>query len=168
MPLAVEQFDLRNYDLIISSNHAVAKGSLTQADQLHVSYIHTPIRYAWKLYLDYLYESGLYRGVKGWLARLILHYLSSRDVSPAKRVDAFLTNFSYVKRRVNKQYRRPAQVIYPPVHVERYRPDLPREEFFIVVSRRVPYKRVDPIVRAFRGRANRRVANVSTGNEATA
>jgi len=149
MPLAVEQFDLRHYNLVISSNHAVGKGVLTRIDQLHVSYIHTPIRYAWDLYLDYLTESGLDRGLKSWVARAVLHYLRMWDSSAANRVDAYLANSSYVARRIYKLYRRPARVIYPPVKVERYRPDLPREEFFVAVSRFVPYKHMRLIVETF-------------------
>jgi glycosyltransferase involved in cell wall biosynthesis len=149
MPLAVEQFDLRPYDLVLSSSHAVAKGVLTRADQLHVSYAHTPIRYAWDLYLDYLTESGLDRGLKSWLVRPALHYMRLWDAVAANRVDVHLANSSYVKRRIEKLYRRPARVVHPPVDVTRYRADLPREEFFVTVSRFVPYKRVDLIVEAF-------------------
>ena len=149
MPIAVEQLDLRPYDIVLSSSHTVAKGVLTRADQLHVSYTHTPVRYAWDLYLDYLAESGLGRGIKSWLARLVLHYLRLWDVAAANRVDAYLANSFYVVRRIDKLYRRPARVIYPPVEVERYQPDLPREEFFVTVSRLVPYKRVELIVEAF-------------------
>src|SRR5829696_4735689 len=140
MPLAEEQLDLRSYDLVVSSSHAVAKGVLTSADQLHLSYTHTPIRYAWDLYLDYLTASGLTRGVKSWLARSILHYIRLWDTSSANRVDAFLANSFYVARRINKLYRRPARVIYPPVEIEHYRSDLPREEFYVTISRFVPYK----------------------------
>jgi glycosyltransferase involved in cell wall biosynthesis len=164
MPLAVEQFDLRHYDLVISSNHAVGKGVLTRVDQLHVSYIHTPIRYAWDLYLDYLTESGMDRGVKSWVARAVLHYLRVWDTSAANRVDAYLANSSYVARRINKLYRRPAQVIYPPVKVERYRPDLSREEFFVVVSRFAHYKRIGLIVKAFT-RAGRPLVVIGDGPE---
>jgi glycosyltransferase involved in cell wall biosynthesis len=149
MPLAVEQFDLRPYDLILSSSHAVAKGVLTRADQLHVSYTHTPMRYAWDLYQDYLAESGMDRGLKSWLARSALHYLRLWDVSAAHRVDAYLAISSYVARRIGKVYRRSARVVYPPVGVERYRPDLPREEFFVTVSRFSPYKRLDVIIDVF-------------------
>src|SRR5215208_5031332 len=149
MPLAVEQFDLRPYDLVLSSSHTVAKGVLTRADQLHVSYTHTPIRYAWDLYFDYLIESGMDRGIKSWLARLILHYLRVWDSSAANRVDAYLANSSYVARRIDRLYRRPARVMYPAVDVERYQPDLPREGFYVAVSRLVPYKRMDLIVEAF-------------------
>src|SRR5215217_2717602 len=149
MPIAVEQLDLRPYDIVLSSSHTVAKGVLTRADQLHVSYVYTPVRYAWDLYFDYLAESGMDRGIKSWLARLVLHYLRLWDVSAANRVDAYLVISSYVARRVCKLYRRTARVIYPPVDVERYRPDLPREEFFVAVSRFVPYKRMNIIVEAF-------------------
>ena len=149
MPLAVEQFDLRSYDIVLSSSHAVAKGVLTGADQLHVSYTHTPVRYAWDLYFDYLTARGLDRGVRGWLARIVLHYLRLWDSSAANRVDAYLANSFYVGRRIKKVYRRPSRVVYPPVEVGRYRPDLPREEFYIAVSRFAPYKRMSLIVEAF-------------------
>ena len=149
MPLAVEQFDLRRYDIVISSNHAVAKGVLTGSDQLHVSYVHTPVRYAWDLYWDYLTESGLDRRIKGLLARMVLHYIRLWDLSASHRVDAYLANSSYVARRIGKLYRRPARVIHPPVDIDRFRSDLPREEFFVAVSRFVPYKRMDLIAEAF-------------------
>jgi glycosyltransferase involved in cell wall biosynthesis len=149
MPLAVEQFDLRPYDLVLSSSHTVAKGVLTGADQLHVSYTHTPVRYAWDLYLDYLSGSGLDRGAKGFIARLLLHYLRMWDLSAANRVDAYLANSYYVARRIKKLYRRPAQVVYPPVDTARYQPSPFREQFYVTVSRFVPYKRLDLIVEAF-------------------
>jgi glycosyltransferase involved in cell wall biosynthesis len=149
MPIAVEQLDLRPYDLVISSSHTVTKGVLTRSDQLHVSYTHTPVRYAWDLYLDYLSRSGMTRGVKSWLARATLHYLRMWDVSAANRVDAYLANSDYVARRIEKLYRRPARTIYPPVNVAEYRHDAPRDEFFVAVSRFVPYKRLDVIVEAF-------------------
>src|SRR5919199_675682 len=117
MPLAVEQLDLRSYDLVLSSNHAVAKGVLTQVDQLHISYVHTPVRYAWDLYLDYLSEGNMDRGPKSWLARAALHYLRLWDTAAANRVDYYLANSSYVGRRIEKLYRRPARVVYPPVNV---------------------------------------------------
>lgn len=164
MPLAVEQFDLRPYDLVLSSNHAVAKGVLTRSDQLHLSYIHTPIRYAWDLYLDYLVESGMDQGIKSWLARPALHYLRLWDSVAANRVDAYLANSSYVARRIEKLYRRPARVLYPPVDVERYRADRLREEFFVAVSRFVPYKRMDLIVETFT-RMEKPIVVIGEGSE---
>ncbi|MGF1569451.1 MAG: glycosyltransferase [Nodosilinea sp.] len=149
MPLAVEQFDLSPYDLVLSSNHAVAKGAVTRADQLHISYVHTPIRYAWDLQHQYLEQAGLKTGLKSALARPLLHYLRLWDVAAAQRVDCFLANSHYVARRVWKTYRRRAEVIYPPVAVDRFRWHRSREDFYLTVSRCVPYKRVDLTVATF-------------------
>ena len=158
MPLAVEQFDLSEYDLIISSHHAVAKGVLTRPDQLHISYVHTPLRYGWELQHQYLHQAGLDRGIKGrtagTLTRLILHYMRMWDALSAHRVDRYVANSRYVARRIEKTYRRTAQVIYPPVDTQRFVPansasPQPREDFYLTVSRFVPYKRVDLTVAAF-------------------
>ena len=89
MPLAVEQFDLSGYDLIISSHHAVAKGVLTRPDQLHISYVHTPLRYGWELQHQYLRQANLTHGPKSWLTRAILHYMRLWDVASANRVDVY-------------------------------------------------------------------------------
>ncbi|NET33990.1 MAG: glycosyltransferase family 4 protein [Cyanothece sp. SIO1E1] len=149
MPLAIERFDLSGYDLIVSSHHAVAKGVLNRADQLHISYVHTPIRYAWDLQAQYLQETGLNQGLKGLLVQLVLHYLRLWDVNSANRVDAFLANSAHVARRIWKTYRRQAQVIYPPVEIQRFHPQIQRDNFYFTLSRFVPYKRVDLIVAAF-------------------
>ena len=149
MPLAIEQLDLSSYDLVLSSNHAVAKGVLTRADQLHISYMHTPIRYAWDLQQQYLRGAGLTRGLGAIAAQAILHYLRLWDLASAHRVDRFLANSQFVARRIQKTYRRRATVIYPPVAVDRFRADRPRDEFYLTVSRFVPYKRVDLTVQAF-------------------
>ncbi|NJN85069.1 MAG: glycosyltransferase family 4 protein [Leptolyngbyaceae cyanobacterium SL_7_1] len=149
MPLAIEQFDLSTYDLILSSHHAVAKGVLTRADQLHISYIHTPIRYAWDLQQQYLQGAGLNQGVKALLVQPLLHYLRLWDVACANRVDHFIANSDYVARRIWKTYRRRATVIYPPVAIDRFSPDCQRDEFYFTLSRFVPYKKVDLIVAAF-------------------
>lgn len=149
MPLAIEQFDLSAYDLVVSSNHAVAKGVLTRPHQLHVSYVHTPIRYAWDLQQQYLQQAGLTSGAKSALTRIILHYMRLWDLAAAHRVDCFVANSRYVARRIWKTYRRPATVIYPPVAVDRFRWQQPREDFYLTVSRCVPYKRVDLTIEAF-------------------
>ena len=149
MPLAIEQFDLSAYDLVLSSNHAVAKGVLTRPHQLHISYVHTPIRYAWDLQQQYLQQAGLTSGLKGALTRFMLHYLRLWDVASAHRVDCFVANSRFVAQRIWKTYRRPATVIYPPVAVDRFRWHQPRDEFYLTVSRCVPYKRVDLSVQAF-------------------
>ncbi len=149
MPLAIEQFDLSDYDLILSSNHAVAKGVTTRADQLHICYVHTPIRYAWDLQQQYLQGAKLNRGLRAGLTQLVLHYLRLWDVASANRVDHFIANSRYVARRIHKTYRRSAKVIYPPVAIDRFSPHAQRDDFYFVLSRFVPYKRVDLIVEAF-------------------
>jgi glycosyltransferase involved in cell wall biosynthesis len=149
MPLAIEQFDLSDYDLILSSNHAVAKGVTTRADQLHICYMHTPIRYAWDLQQQYLQGAKLTRGLKSGLTQLVLHYLRLWDVASANRVDHFIANSRFVAQRIRKTYRRPARVIYPPVAVDRFFPNPNREDFYFVLSRFVPYKRVSLIIEAF-------------------
>lgn len=152
MPMAIEQFDLSDYDLIISSHHAVAKGVLTRPDQLHISYVHTPLRYGWELQHQYLRQAGLSRGPKSALTRAILHYMRLWDVTSAHRVDRYVANSRYVAGRIKKTYRRPAEVIYPPVDTQRFvgsGPSLAREDFYLVVSRFVPYKRVDLAIAAF-------------------
>lgn len=149
MPYQIEQFDLTAYDTIVSSSHAVAKGVLVGAGQLHVSYIHSPIRYAWDLYQQYLREANLTSGVKATLAKIVLHYIRLWDHSTANRVDVFLANSEYVARRVWRTYRRPARVLYPPVNVARFDHTRPRENFYLTMSRFVPYKKIDLIVETF-------------------
>jgi len=148
-PLAIEQFDLSDYDVIISSSHAVAKGVLTRPGQVHICYCHTPVRYAWDLYFSYMKESGLESGLKGIIAKFILHYIRIWDVSTVNRVDYFIANSNYVKRRIWKIYRRDAEVIYPPVDVDRFSVISKKEDFYLTASRLVPYKKIDVIVKAF-------------------
>ncbi len=149
MPLAVEQMDVSAYDLVLSSNHAVAKGVITGPDQLHVCYVHSPIRYAWDLQHQYLQEAGLTRGLKSWLVRLGLHYLRLWDVRSAGGVDAFIANSRFIARRIHKVWRRDAEVIHPPVDVHRFALRTQKEGFYLTASRMVPYKKVPLIVEAF-------------------
>lgn len=149
LPFAAEQFDLSEYDMVISSSHSVAKGVITRSDQLHVSYCHTPMRYVWDLYHLYLRQMGLTKGIKGNIVRLIFHYVRMWDYLASKRVDLFVANSRYIARRIRKHYGREATVIYPPVDTERFMPSRRRDDYFITVSHLVPYKRVDLIVRAF-------------------
>lgn len=149
MPLAIEQLDLSNYDLVISSSHAVAKGVLTGPNQIHVSYIHSPMRYAWDLQHQYLKESGLNRGIQSYFARKILHQMRLWDQRTANGVDHFAANSQFIARRIWKTYRREAQVIYPPVDLSRFVPQGPKENFYLAASRLVPYKKMDLIVESF-------------------
>ncbi len=117
MPLAIEQLDLGAYDLVISSSFVVAKGVLTGPDQLHLAYVHSPMRYAWDLQHEYLRRSGVARGLKGAYARMLLHYMRLWDTRTASGPDAFIANSHFVARRMRKAYGRTAEVIHPPVAV---------------------------------------------------
>lgn len=163
-PLAIEQFDLTDHDVVVSSSYAVAKGVLTRADQLHISYVHSPIRYAWDLYHDHL-RNGRLSGLRGAIARLVLHYLRLYDVNTASRVDLFVANSKHVARRIWKTYRRPAQVIYPPVDVERFSLRTKKDDFYLTMSRLVPYKRVELIVKAFTEMPDKELVVIGDGPE---
>ncbi len=148
-PLAVEQFDLTGYDVVVSSSYVVAKGVLTSWKQLHISYVHSPIRYAWDLYQQYLREAGLRRGARASFAKLVLHYLRLFDVASANRADVLVANSQHVARRIWKTYRRKAAVIYPPVDTDAFSVQAQKDDFYLTVSRLVPYKKVDLIVESF-------------------
>ncbi len=149
MPLAVEQLDLRDYDVILSSSHAVAKGVLTRAEQVHICYCHAPMRYAWDLTFDYLGHGNAGKGVKGALIRYLLHQLRQWDVLSANRVDHFIANSQTTARRIWRCYRREAEVIYPPVAIGRFTFSDQKQDYYLVVSRLVGYKQVGLIVDAF-------------------
>ena len=165
MPLAVEQLDVSAYDLVISSSWAVAKGILTGPDQLHISYVHSPMRYAWDLQHEYLRLSGLEHGVKSWIARALLHRMRLWDVRTANGVDDYLANSRFSARRIEKAYGRQAHVIYPPVNVPPTVPKVAKGDFFITASRLVPYKNVHKIVQAFGKMPNERLIVVGDGPE---
>lgn len=165
MPLAIEQLDLSAYDLVISSSHAVAKGVLTGPDQLHVSYVHSPVRYAWDLQHQYLHEAGLTKGLKSALARMTLHYIRMWDYRTAAGVDHFVANSAFIGRRILKAYRRPSTVIYPPVDTERFVVRERKDDFYLTVSRMVPYKKVPLIVEAFSGMPGKRLIVIGDGPE---
>lgn len=149
MPLAIEQLDLSKYDLIISSSHAIAKGVITGPDQLHISYVYSPIRYAWDLQHQYLKESGLDKGLKSWITRYILHYVRNWDYRTANGVDFFMCVSDFIGRRIWKTYRREAKTVYPPVDVSAFTCREEKEDFYLTASRMVPYKKIDTIVEAF-------------------
>jgi glycosyltransferase involved in cell wall biosynthesis len=160
-PLAIEQFDLRDYDLVVSSSYAVAKGALTRPDQLHISYVHSPVRYAWDLYHDYL--EGINGRLRRAMARLVLHYLRLYDTVSADRVDLFLANSEHVAQRIWKTYRRRAEVLYPPVDVDRFTMQPVKDDYYLTMSRLVPYKRVDLIVEAFAAMPDKELVVIGDG-----
>ena len=163
MPLAIEQFDLQDYDLVLSSSHAFAKGVLTGPNQLHVAYIHAPMRYAWEYQHQYLRQSGLDRGLRGALTRWLLHYLRLWDARTANPVDHFIANSRYIARRIDKIYRRPSAVVHPPVDVARFALQTAKEDYYLAVSRFAPYKHTETIVEAFRGLAGQRLVVIGEG-----
>lgn len=163
MPLAVEQFDLSGYDLVISSSHAVAKGVLTGPDQLHLCMCYSPIRYAWDLQHQYLKESGLDRGVKAWLAKWMLHKIRIWDARTANGVDEFAAISRFISRRIWKAYRRESTIIYPPVDIYAFELQDEKESFYLTASRMVPYKKIDLIVEAFSAMPDRRLVVIGDG-----
>ena len=163
MPLAIEQLDVTTYDLVISSSHCVAKGVITGPNQIHISYVHSPIRYAWDLQHQYLKESGLNKGVKGKIAKAILHYMRMWDVRTANGVDFFIANSEFIAKRIKKCYRREAAVIYPPVDVEAFKMREEKEDFYLTASRMVPYKKMDLIVEAFSRMPDKKLVVIGDG-----
>ncbi len=163
MPLAVEQLDVSGYDLVLSSSHAVAKGVLTGPDQLHVCYCHTPMRYAWDLQHQYLHETGLDKGLKGGVVRWLLHRLRQWDMRTANGVDVFLANSRFIGRRIEKVYRRSAEVIYPPVDVDSFDVGMERGSFYLTASRMVPYKKLPLIVQAFAQMSDKQLVVIGDG-----
>lgn len=163
MPFAVEQFDVSGYDVVISSSHTAAKGIITSPDQLHLSYVHSPMRYAWDLQHQYLAHSGMSRGLKGLAARWALHRLRQWDARTANGVDAFAANSAFVARRIRKAYGRDAEIIHPPVDISSLPLSDRRDDFYLTVSRLQPYKRVDLLVEAFAQMPDRRLVVIGDG-----
>ncbi|WP_288364837.1 glycosyltransferase family 4 protein [uncultured Acinetobacter sp.] len=163
MPLAIEQLDVSAYDVILSSSHAVAKGVLTGPDQLHISYVHSPIRYAWDLQHQYLRELGLTKGIKAIIVRWLLHKIRMWDYRTANGVDHFVANSKFIARRIHKVYGRDADVIYPPVDTDRFTLRENKDDFYFTASRMVPYKKIDLIVEAFSHMPNKKLVVIGDG-----
>jgi glycosyltransferase involved in cell wall biosynthesis len=142
-PMAIERFNLKEYDLILSCSHCVAKGIIPPPDAPHISYMLTPMRYAWDMYGEY-FGAGRNR-----LILLFIHYLRMWDVTSSQRVDNFLCISRHVRNRIMKYYRRDSEVIHPPVEISRFRPGNKKEDFFLIVSFLVPYKKINLAIEAF-------------------
>ena len=151
-PMAVEMFDLQAYDLVVSTSHCVAKGVIPRPDALHVCYIHSPMRYAWNLYFSYFSPARL-SPFSRFVIPPVVHGLRTWDVASSARVDHFVANSANVARRVERYYRRKADVIHPPADTDFFTPDesAPTGDYFLIVSALVPYKRIDLAVEAFNG-----------------
>ena len=149
LPLAIEQLDLGGHPIVISSSHLVAKGVLTAPEQFHLSYVHTPARYAWDQMHAYLSRSAIARSPLGPLVRLQLHQLRQWDALSAQRVDLLVANSRFTAGRIRRCWRRRARVLHPPVAVDRFRWREPRDDVYVSLCRLVPNKRVDVVVEAF-------------------
>lgn len=162
-PFAIEQFDLRGYDVVISSSHCVAKGVLTKADQLHICYCHSPIRYCWDMYNEYLEESHLDKGFKSWLVRLMLHPIRQFDAIAGSRVDYYISNSDYVGQRIRKTYRRKATTIHPNIDISNFELCNDKQEYYLASSRLVAYKKIDAIIEAFNQMPDKKLVVIGGG-----
>ncbi len=165
MPLAIEQLDVSKHDVVLSSCHAVSKGVITGPDQLHICYVHSPIRYAWDLQHQYLKEAGLDKGLKGLLAKWFLHKIRIWDYRTANGVDHFIANSHFIARRIKKVYGRSSTVIYPPVDINRFTLCDKKVDYYLTASRMVPYKRMDLIVEAFSKMPEKQLVVIGDGSE---
>lgn len=165
MPLAIEQLDLSGYDLIISSSSCVSKGVITGPDQVHICMCYTPVRYAWDLQHQYLQEAGMAKGLKSWIARIILHYIRVWDLRTVNNVDHFIAISHYIERRIKKYYRRESTVIYPPVDVDKFELCEEKEDYYLTASRMVPYKKIKLIVEVFNEMPDKKLVVIGDGPE---
>lgn len=148
LPQVFENFDLNEYDIVISSSHSCAKGVIVKPSTLHISYCHSPMRYAWENSQNYIqtYQTS---GLVKKIAPFFLHKIRMWDRLTADRVDQFVANSNYVKNRIHKYYRKPAEVIYPFINPEKYQADQSRKNFFLAVGRLTSYKKFDLLVETF-------------------
>lgn len=160
-PVAIESFDLKDYELVISISHCVAKGIIPMPDTLHLSYCLTPMRYIWDMERDYFGEK---KGLKRLLLSPFLNYLRLWDVSSSQRVDKFFAISKHIQQRIKKYYRRDSTLIYPPVDCDFFTPppDSFQDDFFLMVTALTPYKRVDLAIEAF-NRLGRRLIIIGDG-----
>lgn len=160
-PLAIGSFDLKGYDMILSSSHCVAKGAKRQKGSLHICYCFTPVRYAWKFFDQYFSHEKF---LKKCMIRSVLSYLKKWDLASNKRVDNFVGISDNVKNRINSYYNREADVIYPPVDVDQLAVSSGDRGYYLVISALVPYKKIDLAVKAFND-SERDLVVIGTGPE---
>ena len=164
-PLAIEQLDLSDYDLIISSSYCVAKGVLTGPNQVHVCYCHSPMRYAWDHYHEYLREMHLLTGPKSWFARWQLHKIRTWDVVSNNSVDHFIANSRFVARRISKFYGRTSAIVNPPIDTLLFDLESNKEDYYVAAGRFVPFKRIDLVAEAFSAMPDKKLILLGDGPE---
>lgn len=164
MPVALEQLDLTGYDLVISSESGPAKNVITHPDALHICYCHSPMRYVWDMYPLYLADAG-------WLTRLLMrplmHYMRLTDSVSASRVDHFIANSKFIARRIDKCYRRQAEVIHPPVEVDDFEARAEKQDYYLLLGQLTAYKKADLVMDAFL-RSGKRLVIIGEGEQLAA
>jgi len=165
-PIAVEQIDVTNYDVVISSSAAFARGVLTRPDQPHLCYVHSPIRYAWDEQFSYLEQGRLGFGPTGLLYRYFLHHLRTWDTRTAHGPDMMLANSNYVRARIRRIYGKDAKVVFPPVAIESLPLVEKKDDYYVAASFMAPYKRADLVIKAFTEMPTRRLLVVGDGQQA--
>ena len=156
-PSAIESLNLSDYKLIISSAHAVSKGVKTKKNQLHICYCHSPMRYAWDQSEHYL------TGIKGLFAKSFMNYLRNWDLKSAENVNFFIANSHHIAEKIRRIYKRDSAVIYPPVDVDKFDVLDKKDEFYLIASRFVPYKKVDLVVEAFNQMTDKKLVVIGSG-----
>ena len=164
-PFAIERFNFLEYELIISSSHAVTKGLRKRSDQLHISYCHSPMRYAWDNAELYLNQANISKGFKGYASRAVISYLRKWDLKTASRPNFLVANSEFIAGKIKRIYNRNSDVIYPPVDVDKFEPISKKDNYYLTASRMVPYKRVDLIVEAFIKMNDKKLVVVGDGPE---
>lgn len=162
-PFAIEQFDLRGYDVVISSSHCVAKGVLTKEDQLHICYCHSPIRYVWDMYNEYLEEAKLLKGMKSLMVRYMLHRIRKWDMLSSFRVDHYISNSDYVGRRIKETYRRESTTIHPNIDITHFDLCEDKQNYYLTSSRLVAYKKIDAVIEAFNRMPDKKLVVIGGG-----
>lgn len=165
-PFLIEQFDVTQYDAVISSSAAYARGVLTRPDQPHLCYVHSPVRYAWDEQFSYLQQGNLGFGPKGLLFRYLMHRLRLWDVRTAHGPDLMLANSSYVRARIRRVYGRDARVVFPPVDVDEAPLCVDRDDYYVTAAFLAPYKRTDLVIDAFNAMPTRKLLVVGDGQQA--
>jgi len=163
-PIAVEQFDFSDYDLVISSSGAWMKGILTKPETKHICYCHAPMRFAWDRQAEYLASKDI-KGLKKVLILKLLSKVRQWDLVSADRPDLYLANSQSIADLLDKIYKVKAKVVYPPVDVERFQMSEEDEGYYLILSRLSPYKNVELTVKAFASLTNERLVVIGTGEQ---
>lgn len=148
MPLAIEQFDFSDFDIVLSDSNSYAKGIITGPETLHISYCHTPMRYAWDDCHRHMREFD-YSKITKKLLPFGISYLRMWDSASSDRPDFYIANSKFVKERIKKYYKRESEVIYPPVNINNFNVSNKIEDFYLLIGRALPYKRFDIAIQAF-------------------